>query len=230
MKRKLIIALMFLISFAIFSDLAQAQTKKQPSSKVIGEKGTVAIISPEDLKIDNHAPAGAIDHMRITVVSGGDDLRSSSRVSAFVITRDGRRIQSQPLNCLAVQRDPAGGGWNASRCANIANHTRRTFEWRFNSVEYVRPADIHRFGLAFETGRTGPFDTGDNWNLDSLEVEYFVVRGVEAKSAAARSEPVQLVRLSGAPLYRFKSREEWESNPIVPSLGTGIVSPFPRRP
>ena len=179
----------------------------------------------EVMKIDGGPPSTSMSHMRITLVTGGDDLRYDSRVSAFLITRDGRRIQSPPLNCLSVQRN--GAGWTSSRCSRIPNGTRRTFVWNFNNIEYARPADVHRFGLAFESGNTGPFDTGDNWNLDSLEVEYFVAGGFEAKTA--RTEPTQLLRLSGTPLYRFKSREEWESNPVGRSEGIGI-RPVGRKP
>lgn len=174
------------------------------------------------VKIDENPPSTSMTHMRITLVTGGDDLRYDSRVSAFLITRDGRRIQSPPLNCLTVERNPSGG-WKASRCGGIPNGTRRTFVWNFNNIEYARAADIHRFGLSFESGRTGPFDTGDNWNLDRLEVEYF--EGAWA-SKSGRAEPTQLLRL--APLYRFKSREEWESNPLGAPRAVGIVYPSRR--
>jgi hypothetical protein len=76
-------------------------------------------------------------------------------------------------------------------------------------LEYVRPGDVHRFGLTFEGSATNPFETGDNWNLDQLEVEYFSYAvGEKARSAGAgRLQPTQLLRLPGK-VYRFKTRED----------------------
>jgi hypothetical protein len=181
--------------------------------------------SAQEVKIHEGPPVYSMTRMRITLVTGGDDLRYDSRVSAFIITRSGRRVQSPPLNCVRVNRN-ASGGWDASGCSRIPNGTRRTFVWNFNNIEHARPEDVHRFGLAFESGNTGPFDTGDNWDLDRLEVEYFV--GAWG-SKSGRAEPTQLLR-SQAPLYRFKSREEWESNPLGRSESIGIRPVGGRRP
>src|SRR5687768_3020775 len=84
--------------------------------------------SAQEIKIYEGPPDYSMTKMRITLVTGGDDLRYDSRVSAFIITRSGRRIQSPPLNCVRVNRNPAGG-WDASGCGRIPNGTRRTFVW-----------------------------------------------------------------------------------------------------
>jgi hypothetical protein len=182
-------------------------------------------------------PTYAIQNMRITLVTGNDDLRNKSRVSAFIITRDGRRIQSPPLNCRTVKRNLTGPGWSGAGCAGIPNNTRRIFEWKFDNVEYVRPTDVHRFGLSFEGGASNPFETGDNWNLDRLEVEYFAFAlGDKARSTGVgRLQPTQLLRpAAGKPMYRFKTREEWQSDPLgmTPSgTSEGIgIRPAGRRP
>ncbi len=152
--------------------------------------------------------------LRITVVTGGDDLRDGSVLRAFILTRGGGRIVSFPLNCR--DHDPYGG--NVSGCAGIPDHTSRTFDWelRVNSVPghwtpkeigtnaqvVVYPQDVYRFGLAFESVN-GDFQTGDNWNLDKLEVEYVVA-----------GNTLKMFEGAGTPLFRFKTKEDWMTNPL----------------
>ena len=163
--------------------------------------------------------AGSISRIRVKTLTGGDDLRRESRVSFFVVRRDGGRVQSPPLNCVTRSGAAVGAGdpVQPERCQRLADHTRRTFEWDLSRERPpLKPGDVHRFGVSFESGRPGPFDTGDNWNLDSLEVEYVVEPAEPGGRAATR----QMLRLSGRPLYRFKTREEWESEPL--QLGEGV--------
>jgi hypothetical protein len=70
---------------------------------------------------------------------------------------------------------------------------------------------VHRFGIWFSSNPNQDlFETGDNWNLDKLEVEY-AVKGSDNSPAGTflmyKSPP-------GKPVYRFKTKEEWETDPL----------------
>jgi hypothetical protein len=149
---------------------------------------------------------GAITKIRISIQTGEDDLRTNSKFRAFLRTRDDRRIESDPLNCRrVVERETV--------CIGIPGGTRRTYEWELRTVVVpVYPQDIYTFGLTFETGSTGPFDSGDNWNVDRLEVDYIVTKGSVEKHSPAGT--FSLYRNSGSPLYRFKTRDQWETDPL----------------
>jgi len=146
----------------------------------------------------------AVSRIRIKTVTGDDDLRRNSVVSAFLITKDGKRIESKGLNC---RRDPAGN----PVCEGFPNGMRKTLEWDLKAQNVsVLPGEIHRFGLHFKTGRTGPFDSADNWNLRSLEVEY-----------VAGDKTLPLMKNTTA--VRFKTDEEWESDEIsISAAGTPL--------
>jgi hypothetical protein len=137
--------------------------------------------------------AGRITTLRITVVTGSDDLRNRSRLLAFLILRDGRRIGPKSLNCTSADNDS---------CEGIPDGSQRIFQWELGGWGDISPADVHRFGLSFESNPIG-FDTGDNWNLDKLEVEYSTPAGT-----------FTMYKGSGHPLYRFKTKEEWETEPL----------------
>ncbi len=168
---------------------------------------------------DNNNPIGSgeagkgrITKLRITVVTGSDDLRSNSDLRAFLITGDGRRIDSDVLNCE-----------KARHCEGIPDGTRRTFEWNLfteggegppnpeqaKGGGTVFPADVRRLGLSFKS-YSGFGQTGDNWNLDKLEVEYVVATGSKTSPAGTFS----MYTNSGNPLYRFKTKEEWDTGPL----------------
>ncbi len=130
--------------------------------------------------------------LRITIQTGGDDLRCNSQAYAIVRFRSGAQ-QRHPLN--------RGAQWN--------NHTTV-------SVDMPLPAgttlsDLISFGLHFDSGRCGPFDTGDNWNVDRLLVEF------------ASSESVgTLLERSGTPLVRFTENEvrDWNADTLVAAAFT----------
>ncbi len=146
-----------------------------------------------------------ISRIRIKTVTGNDDLRRNSVVSAFLITKDGKRIESKGLNC---RRDPAGN----PACEGFPNGMRKTLEWDLKAQNLsVLPSDIHRFGLHFKTGRIGPFDSADNWNLRSLEVEYVV---------GDKTLPL----MKNTTEVRFKTDEEWESDEIKAGAAPGGMS------
>ncbi|HEX6086088.1 MAG TPA: hypothetical protein VF266_16265 [Thermoanaerobaculia bacterium] len=130
--------------------------------------------------------------MRLIFNTGADDLRPGSAVSAFVILKDGRRVESKPLNC---RRD---------NCTGFQAKSRKTLEWTLDPKTTLRPEEIYRFGLALKSGRRGLFDTGDNRDLHALEVEY-----------VAGSQTRLLLELSNrGGVYRFKSDDSWESDPL----------------
>lgn len=158
-------------------------------------------------------PQGAISRLRIIATTGGDDLRENSKLFAFLIARDGRRLTSHALNCGRVWRSR---GRDVPRCAGIPNNTRRTFEWDLEPGQVILPADVHRFGLMFQSGSRGPFDTGDNWDLQRLEVEYVTVPGSGpiTKGGKTTSAGIRPLLLVPSKVYRFKSNEEWESEPL----------------
>ena len=72
-------------------------------------------------------------------------------------------------------------------------------------------SDLLSFGLHFDSGRCGPFDTGDNWNIDRLLVEF------------ASSESVgTLLERRAAPLVRFTENEvrDWNTDTLVAAAFT----------
>ena len=133
-----------------------------------------------------------ITKMRMILNTGADDLRRGSAVSAFVILKDGRRIESKPLNCTA------------RGCIGITAKSRKTLEWNVDPKTSFTAEQIRRVGLTFKSGKNGPFDTGDNWDLRALEVEY-----------VAGGETATLLKLSNrGGVYRFKTDDSWESDPL----------------
>jgi len=152
-----------------------------------------------------HAP-GAITKFRIIATTGADDLRENSEIKAFVILKDGRRVESKTLNCRVSARS------GQRVCDAFPAKSRRTVEWAVDPRAVIRPDDVHRFGLAFQTGRKGPLDSADNWDLHVLEVEY-----VTAADPARRDEAgtFPLLKTGGRGyVYRFKTSDSWESEPI----------------
>jgi len=156
--------------------------------------------------------AAPITKLRITVVTGGDDLRSNSELRAFLITSVGKRFESIPLNC---------DNGKLSLCHGIPDGTQRIFVWDVSAdcrevgpdpQQQAKggcllvPAEIRRFGLLFQS-HNGLGQTSDNWNLNKLEVEYVIEGG-------SKPGTFPMFKASGDPLYRFKSAEEWETDPL----------------
>ena len=134
-----------------------------------------------------------ITKLRLIMTTGEDDLRRNSTVSAFLILKDGRRVDSKPLNCRGKE------------CAGFPSRSRRTLEWTLDAKgATVRPEDLYRLGLAFRSGKAGPLDGPDNWDLSALEVEYI---------AGGDTTPLLNMRNRGD-IYRFKNVDEWESAPL----------------
>ena len=61
-------------------------------------------------------------------------------------------------------------------------------------------SDIQVFGIRFFSGQPDIFSTGDNWNMDSINVTYHVDNAPDDF----------LLSMSGTPLRRFVSdHDEW---------------------
>lgn len=147
-----------------------------------------------DVIIEPPRKGERITKLRLILTTGADDLRRNSAVSAFLILKDGRRVESKPLNCNRKQE-----------CNGFPARSRRTLEWTLDAKgTNVRPEDLYRLGLAFKSGKAGPLDGPDNWDLSALEVEY-----------VAGGDTTPLLKLSNrGGIYRFKNVDEWTSEPI----------------
>jgi hypothetical protein len=125
-------------------------------------------------------------------------------VRAFLITQHDGRIKSHALNCN-----------DEHKCEGLPGWSKRTFEW--NLPLGVYPRDVCRFGLSFESDE-GKLLTGDNWDLIYLEVSYVVAVGSKTKT---KTKPIEesvfehpMFNATGNPLYRFKTKDEWQSGPL----------------
>ncbi len=88
--------------------------------------------------------------LRVTLRTGGDDLRTNSQAVAILNLMDGRRLR-----------------YALNRGANLGNNTTNTFTLPF----YEQLGDIASISVEFTSGSTGAwFETGDNWNMDSIQV------------------------------------------------------------
>jgi len=153
--------------------------------------------------MNGNSKAGLITLLRISVFTGDDDLRKGSQLRAFLVVRGGGTLESPPLNCLfpscKIYPDDEGA-------EGFANGTTKTFEWAVS----VLPSEVYRFGLLFTSGKTNDFETPDNWNLNKVIVEYVVPLGSDQSPAGT----FLMYTGSGKPLYRFKDRDEWRTDPL----------------
>ena len=200
MRHTVIAVLLFVCSTGAF---AQSSIPSEPPRLVTTPPVTKTGERPRVVVAPVPEVPGGIRVVRMITTTGTDDLRRDSQVTAFFLLKDGRRIESQALNCRVVEERKA--------CPGFANGSRHTLEWKIDPPAQVRPDEIHRFGLAFLSGRPGPLDSGDNWNLNKLEVEYVVSKPDPARNIAAGTFP--LLKLTR--VHRFKTNETWESEPLT---------------
>ena len=112
-----------------------------------------------------------IDSLQVTIRTGGDDLRANSQATAFVRV-GGRDLGPFPLN--------AGRNWGNNTTNTVTLPTR------------VALRDVESLRLQFASGSSGPFDTGDNWNVDAVTVN--ALAGCNSRTLTDRR---------GTPLVRF---------------------------
>ena len=139
----------------------------------------------------NTAFAANPPKLTITIETGSDDLRQTSQAVAYVILERNNRISqiNMPLN-------------NGAQWSNGSVHTPPPF----SLVSGLTPApgpfisDIKEFGISFFSGQSGPFDTGDNWNMNKILVSY----------SGDNVSKTTLLFMSGSPLKRFVSdHDDW---------------------
>ena len=136
-----------------------------------------------------------VTKLRITLSTGTDGLRSNSTVSAFVILRDGRRIDSKPLNCNAKQQ-----------CAALPSKSTKTLEWTIAGKKAFTARQVHRFGLVFRSGKAGTGEAADKWDLTAVGVGYV---------AGGTSDSLLSVSYLGRD-YGLKSGDSWEKEVVRP--------------
>ena len=130
-------------------------------------------------------PAPTITALRIVIQTGDDDLRTDSSAVArlwFVDASGRRRNAGMDLNGRQ-----AWGNWST------------------NTRDMPVPpgltlADLDRFEIEFTSGQPDVFHTGDNWNMQSIEV-YAVLDDDEGTTVLVTSD-------AGDPLHRFQSDRE----------------------
>ena len=115
--------------------------------------------------------------LQFIIKTGGDDLRQNSVATVTVRFANG----STPT-------------YQLNRLNNWPNGSTRTIN--ITLPQGTRPTDISSITLNFASGNSGPFDTGDNWNVDQVEVKYSSSNIGATTIAFARGTP--LVRLSGS--------------------------------
>ena len=118
--------------------------------------------------------ATTMSSLQLRIATGEDDLRTNSRLSGFVTLRDGRRSTVQELNGRRGL-----GAWSE-------------FTTSIELPRDTRFRDLQSLTLSFASGSTGPFDTTDNYNIDSVAV---MLSGGAVALKVVRGRP--LVRFTG---------------------------------
>lgn|GEM_PF-6572714 len=129
-----------------------------------------------------HAEDGMriITKLRITVATGGDDLRNASHAVAEI------KYVGLSGNLLTASINlNNGAGWG---------------NWSTHTVTMTTPsgmllANVEEFSIQFTSGQPDIFSTGDNWNMNSITVTAILDDSTEAV----------LVQRSGNYLHRFWS-------------------------
>jgi hypothetical protein len=93
--------------------------------------------------------------LRFNLRTGGDDLRQNSQATATVRLTNGTTL-SIPLN--------NGANWG-NNSTNTVN---------YSLPRGTLPTHIRSIVINFASGSSGPFDTGDNWNLDLVQIHYSI--------------------------------------------------------
>lgn len=128
-------------------------------------------------------PNQPVQKLDITIATGDDDVRNASHVFSTVGV-----VQGQTVNEFSVDLNN-GATW-PGRSTNTAS---------MDLPAGTTLGDIRWFGIRFSSGQNNPFETQDNWNMNSVKAEYPVDGGNSV-----------LLEQSGLPLIRFTgARSEW---------------------
>lgn len=125
-------------------------------------------------------PNTVVNVLKISITTGGDDLRGGSQAWAYV-----RLLQGSAVNEFSVALNE-GANWK-----NNSTHDRD-----LHLPDGTTLRDIRRFGIRFQSG--GGI-SGDNWNVDGVVVKFAVPGGED-----------ELVNKAESPIVRFKSTERTE--------------------
>ena len=130
-----------------------------------------------------------ITNLELTIVTGGDDLRSDSSATAYIIVVAGNRTREYSTQ-LKSETDP---GWD-----NDTTHG--PIAW--NMPPGVTTDNLSRLGIRMHSHENG-LETSDNWDITSVLVTYPVDGGGQDV----------LVDLAGGPLVRLTGSEPfWETD------------------
>jgi len=123
--------------------------------------------------------------LRFNLRTGGDDLRQNSQATATVRLANGTTL-SVPLN----------------NSANWGNNSTNTVN--YNLPRGTLPTHIRSIVINFASGSSGPFDSGDNWNLDLIQIHYSI-----------RNTPMFLIANGdGRPWVRFTGNQRTATVPL----------------
>jgi len=135
-------------------------------------------------------PQQVINQLGIQIRTGDDDLRSQS--NAYCYVRLNRNNQIEEISSQSINGGFEWANWSTNVVVFPIVSTR--------FPNNVKISDIQVFGIRFFSGQSNPFDTGDNWNMDSITVTYHVDNAPDDT----------LLLMSGSPLKRFVSdHDEW---------------------
>jgi hypothetical protein len=133
--------------------------------------------------------ATSVPTIELTVVTGGDDLRSDSSATAYVIAVEGGDTR-EFSTIIKSETDPS---WD-----NDTTHG--PIVWNLPAGLTTR--NISRFGIRMQSHESG-LETSDNWNINSVLATYPDGSGGQAV----------LVDEAGGPLVRLTGSEpQWEIN------------------
>lgn len=138
--------------------------------------GSIALLSPT-----NYAYAQHIDQevgvLHFAISTGDDDVRQDSQVIAVLTILQGGQINdvSESLN--------HGANWKNNTTALVDMN-----------IPLVKVRDIQAFRIDFQSGQPGPFDTEDNWNMDTIRASYDLSSG---------GTETLFEQEGGHPLHRF---------------------------
>ncbi len=172
-----------------------------------------AQIGPQLQRSTDRVPVWGIDELQVTVYTGDDDLRGGAGFRLVLERRDGTRLISPYLNC--GESTP-----RSKHCERLRDRTAKTFDWNVNGQASLD--DVWRIIVQFRGPGLPPFESGDNWNLNRLEI-------VAVYRPAGDGREIHTVYDSTArPLYRFKEDDSWTIDHLRPFTAPDSVRAAPK--
>lgn len=175
-----------------------AQAKITELARIAEAKEQADIAREQEKEITKNVHAGSdpnqqVTELDLTISTGGDDLRSDSVATAFVIlagNNQTERVTSDQLNLDSQGNAVNWPNYSINSC---------TFQLTSKLFNPILIKNIKTFGIDFASYGSFP-ETGDNWNMNGITVTY------PPNGDALLTE-------SGNPLKRFKSdTDEWSQD------------------